>query len=142
MRTRRFSRMLVVMIVIAAALALAGCSSDSSDSKSDSGNGKTTTTPKDGSTVDATVGKNFVIKLESNPTTGYEWAVKGTPENVTFISSNYQKPSSDAVGAPGQQLLTFKATKAGTWPVALVYERPFAKNEPGKSMSFSVDAKA
>jgi predicted secreted protein len=141
MRTRKFGQVLVVMLAIGALLALAGCSSDSSDSKSDSGDSKTVT-PKNGSTVDATVNKNFVIKLDSNPTTGYEWSVKGTPKNVTFISSNYQKPSSDAVGAPGQQLLTFKATKAGTWPVALVYERPFAPNEPGKSMSFSVNAKA
>jgi inhibitor of cysteine peptidase len=143
MRTRRFGQVLVVMLVVAL-VALAGCSSDSSDSKSDSGDSgdSKTVTPKNGSTVDATVGKDFVIKLESNPTTGYEWAVKGTPENVTFISSNYQKPSSDAMGAPGQQLLTFKATKAGSWPVALVYERPFDKTEPGKSMDFTVDAKA
>ena len=118
MGTRRFRQVLVVMIVVAAVFALAGCSSDSSDSKSSGSSSPRPATPKDGSTVDATVGKNFVIKLESNPTTGYEWAVKGTPENVTFISSNYEKPSTDAVGAPGQQLLTFKATKAGTWPVA------------------------
>jgi predicted secreted protein len=59
---------------------------------------------------------------------------------VRFISSSYQAPKQNRAGAPGQQLLTFEATKAGNGPVNLVYERPFAPDEPGKSLTFSVDA--
>ncbi|MGZ6942896.1 MAG: protease inhibitor I42 family protein [Acidimicrobiia bacterium] len=97
-------------------------------------------TPKNGSTVNARVGKDLVVRLASNPTTGYSWSVKNTGAGVKFVSSSYEAPKNNAAGAPGQQLLTFTPTKTGTWKVGLKYERPFAPGEPGKSLTFSVDA--
>ena len=98
-----------------------------------------TYTPKNGDTVPAEVGKRFVVKLTSNPTTGYQWSVKDTAPVVRFISSSYQAPAGGGVGAPGEQVLTFEGVKDGTGDVALAYERPFAPGEPGKSLTFSVD---
>jgi predicted secreted protein len=133
-----FRGLLVATIGFAALSVLAGCSSGSSGTPPTS-RADAPVTPTDGSTVDATAGKDFVVELESNPTTGFQWVLKNAPEGVTFVSSTYQAPKSGAVGAPTQQLLTFKAVKAGTWPVELVYEQPFAPDQPGQSLSFSVD---
>lgn len=131
-----FKGLLVVALAVVALGTLAGC--DGGDSSASSSGGKVT--PKAGSTVDATVGKDFVVRLKSNPTTGYQWSVKQAGAGVRFIASTYEAPKQDAAGAPGQQLLKFEATKAGTWKVDLAYERPFAPDEPGKALSFSVDA--
>ena len=126
----------MLVVGFSALAVLTGCSGSDSGSSRLRG----TVTPKAGSTVSATVGKPFVVKLASNPTTGYQWSVKQAPANVRFINSTYQAPKQGAVGAPGQQLLKFQAAKAGTGKLRLVYERPFAPDEPGKSLSFSVDA--
>jgi predicted secreted protein len=136
MQTSAWKRVVVAGVAVATLGALAGCSSDAAGSSSPK-----TVTPTAGSTVDANVGTPFVVRLASNPTTGYSWSVKTNPPGVTFLKSTYEEPKTDKAGAPGQQLLTFKPTQAGTSKLELVYDRPFAPTEPSKSLTFSVDAK-
>jgi inhibitor of cysteine peptidase len=138
--SRRGTAAVLAAIALGALVLLAACSSDggSSGAGKDDGDG-TVFTPKDGDTIDVGVNEPFTVKLESNPTTGYQWAVDTIDGDVTFVESKYVAPKSDKAGAPGEQILTFDSGPEGTSTVHLVYERPFAPDEPGQSLEFDVD---
>ncbi len=143
MRTGSWRRLVAVGLAAATLGVLAGCGSSasgSSSSSSDTASGATVT-PKPGSTIQAVVGKPFVVKLESNTTTNYEWYVKQAPPQVVFMKSDNEGPKSGRLGAPGPQLLTFKATTTGTWAMELAYDLSTAPTTPSKTLSFSVHAK-
>ena len=59
---------------------------------------------------------------------------------MKFLDSKYAPPTNNAAGAPGEQLLTFRATRPGSTELNLKYRRPFAPNDDPKSLSFTVDA--
>jgi inhibitor of cysteine peptidase len=80
-----------------------------------------------GSQVNVQVGDQIVISLDGNPSTGYTWETQGLDSTIiqqvgeaTFVSSN-----TGLVGSGGTLTLTFKALKAGTVPLNLVYHRPW-----------------
>jgi inhibitor of cysteine peptidase len=87
----------------------------------------TLTAADKGSQVDVKAGEQIVITLDGNPSTGYTWEAKDLDSTMfeqvgdpAFISSN---PS--LVGSGGTLTLTFKALKAGTATLTLVYHRPW-----------------
>lgn len=102
-------------------LLAAGCGDD--------GDGDTTevTFTEDGSRIDVAVGGEFVIVLESNPTTGFAWALAAELDAAVLelVDDVYVAPESDLVGAPGRQELTFRAVGDGSTFVQLWYVRPF-----------------
>ena len=141
---RRARAALLVVTLLAVAALLVGCSSDDDKSSNggggnDNGGSAETFTPKNGDTIDVAANKPFEVRLESNPTTGYSWTVESIDGTVKFVESVYVAPKGDAVGAPGEQVLTFDAGPAGKSTVHLAYERPFAPDEPGKSLEFEVN---
>jgi len=77
-----------------------------------------------GETIDTSVDKEFVIALDSNPTTGYNWEVS---YDDTMLSLEYEEYSSEKceglVGAGGTQYFAFKALKAGETRIETVYKR-------------------
>lgn len=131
-------------VITLAAAVVVGTAACGSSSGSSSGNGSSAPagaiTPKPGSTVDVKVGTPFVVSLATNPSTGFEWAVKQSPANVQFQKSDTEDPKTDRIGAPGTQLLTFEATGPGTGPMNLIYDRPTAPTVPAKSLTFTVRA--
>jgi inhibitor of cysteine peptidase len=87
----------------------------------------TLTAANKGSQVNLKVGDQIVITLDGNPSTGYTWESLGLDTTIfeqvgeaTFVSSN-----PGLVGAGGNLTLTFKAVKAGTASLTLVYHRPW-----------------
>ncbi len=81
----------------------------------------------------AVQGRNIVILLDSNPTTGYGWELARPLEKdkVRLISSVFI-PSNDKklVGAPGKHEWTLKALKKGNTYIVFKYFRPWEKNTP------------
>jgi len=80
-----------------------------------------------GSQVGVKAGEQIEITLDGNPSTGYTWEAKDLDSTMfeqtgdpVFNSSN---PS--LVGSGGTLTLTFKALKAGTATLTLVYLRPW-----------------
>ena len=76
--------------------------------------------------INASLGKEFAISLESNHSTGFEWWTKFDPNylsllNSTFISGNEK---SGMVGVPGKELFTFNAKSAGNTEVIMLLLRP------------------
>jgi len=74
----------------------------------------------------------FVLTLESNPTTGYRWQFADKPDEkiVRFISSEYKAPETKLVGAGGNEVWTFKAAGKGKTTINLIYVRPWEKDTP------------
>ena len=87
----------------------------------------TLTTSDKGSQVDVNVGQQIVIALDGNPSTGFTWEAKDLDttmfEEVGDPAFNSSNPGS--VGSGGTLTLTFKALKAGTSNLTLIYHRPW-----------------
>jgi len=86
----------------------------------------------------------FIIKLKSNPTTGYTWFLRGYNNDLLQpISHSFQAPDSTMVGAPGFELWTFKV-KATAFVVPqqtsirLAYSRPWEASESASQLMFRV----
>jgi inhibitor of cysteine peptidase len=76
------------------------------------------------------VGERLAVSLEGNLTTGYTWEASDLDTSMiqqvgaaAFVSSH-----PGLVGAGGTQTLAFKALKAGTTNLTLIYHRPWEKD--------------
>ncbi len=145
-------------LVVVAALALVGvaCSDDGDESgrptTSTSPSSSTTTTaapstacdgcPVYGETdtaISATAGERFVIELESNRSTGYQWSATSSDETVVRQeSSEYVAPESDALGAPGQERFVFVAEAPGSATLTLLYARGFEDGADAQQVVYTV----
>lgn len=96
--------------------------------------------------IEAGAGQRFIISLESNPTTGYNWEL--TPDNsgtYQLLGKEYtQDPASKGlVGAGGTQTFTFQGVKAGKGSIRLTYRRSWMPpDQPGdKVLTFTITVK-
>lgn len=119
----------IAAVAVALAVLLGACGSSSDSSKDGASSGGKPAVYERGDSIKAKVGDEFVVALEANPTTGYEWTAADNPD-VTFVSSKQVQPSNGMMGAPGTQRLTFRATKAGTTTLVLNYARSFEPDVP------------
>lgn len=86
--------------------------------------------------VEVAVGESFLVTLCSNPTTGFQWsemAQIGDQAVLQQIDHKFVPPEETGVmGAPGQEVWTFKALKKGTTSLYLEYSRPWDGDEKGE----------
>jgi inhibitor of cysteine peptidase len=77
------------------------------------------------------IGQELVLKLKSNPSTGYLWvqAETETPGLVVLGKPAY-KPGSALPGVSGVESWKFRAVKRGAQTLKLEYRRPWEKNTP------------
>lgn len=76
---------------------------------------------------------SFVVKLDSNPTTGYQWKVVHFDKNLlTLTSSEYQMPKTQLIGAGGQMFFAFTLNKGKKYPAStkmvFKYQRSWEPN--------------
>jgi inhibitor of cysteine peptidase len=90
--------------------------------------------------IEATIGEEFAISLDSNPTTGYGWRIAGkVDEKVVRLSGTQFVPSgSDLRGAPGRRVWTFKGAGQGTATLSFEYLRPWEKKPPIRKATFTL----
>jgi len=76
-------------------------------------------------TISASVNGEFVIALDSNPSTGYSWNVSYDASMLSLEKEEYNPSEKEVglVGAGGTQYYQFKALKAGSTEVNLTYQR-------------------
>ena len=87
----------------------------------------------DSGNIDVTTGQTFVIKLESNPTTGYSWRLAELKTGIVEkVSNDYvpTKTEGNVVGSGGIEEWTFKAVTKGKVIITLEYARPWEKDVP------------
>ena len=125
-------RFLVLVMVSALVVCLlAGC-----------GGGAKTYTDT-GQTISIGVDQEFVIALDSNPTTGYNWEESYDETMLRLVESKYElgkRAKQGVVGAGGTQYFRFKALKTGKTEITLAYKRPW-ETDIGEQKVFSVDIK-
>lgn len=90
--------------------------------------------------ITAKINHKIKITLDSNPTTGYQWALAKPLDNdiVKLISSKYLSPKSKLCGAGGEEVWTFKGIKKGETKIILKYARPWEKVTPELIKTYNV----
>ena len=78
--------------------------------------------------IEIGIGEQFIIALESNPTTGYEWEVDFDGSFLKLRQSDFTPAKSGLTGAGGEQRFTFEGVKAGKTEVALTYKRQWEQD--------------
>jgi predicted secreted protein len=102
-----------------------------------------------GQAIDVKAGDTFQIKLESNATTGYSWQLAGISDSsvADIIGSVYIGPETlegemPLARAPGTELWSFQALKAGICKITLEYRRPWESAEaPARQFALTVVVK-
>ncbi len=106
-----------------------------------SADGKTFTITK--TKIDAKVNDRFVIELESNATTGFQWGISGSlnPSVIKKVRSTYvagENPD-NKMGVGGVERWTFEAVGKGTGTIVMIYRQPFDKEaKPARTVTFTV----
>ena len=91
--------------------------------------------------IEVEVGQEFVIALESSPTTGYRWQFIDPldGEILELVRSEYRGPDDGRIGAGGEEVLTFRAISQGQTRISLGYKRPWERDVPPlKTQAFDV----
>jgi inhibitor of cysteine peptidase len=82
-----------------------------------------------------TAGNTFTVTLCSNATTGYQWSESAQISDTTVVQQTDHKfvspENTGMVGAPGNEVWTFKAVKKGTSTITMEYSRPWEGGEKG-----------
>ncbi len=97
-----------------------------------------------GKDIDLPAGGSLVVRLNSNPSTGYSWAIKGDPSPLRLVKSSTKKNSQTghAVGAPVMQQFKLTAVSAGMASLTLEYRRPWEYNvAPARTFKVRVNAR-
>jgi len=68
------------------------------------------------------VGDDFVIELEANPTTGYEWQLEFDSGTLTLLNQVFKKKGG-GIGAAGVQHFRFQASTPGQTRIRAIYKR-------------------
>ena len=106
----------LIMVAVVAIFLAAGCT------------GGVKTYTDSGQTLDIGTNQEFVIALDSNPTTGYSWQASYDESILELVGKSYElgkEAKQGAVGAGGVEYFQFKALKAGKTEITLVYKRPW-----------------
>ena len=81
--------------------------------------------------VEMTAGNTLTVKLGSNYSTPYRWAIATKIGDSTIIKQTdhrFVQPTSDTRGAPGTEVWTFTALKPGTTTITSSYARILGKS--------------
>jgi inhibitor of cysteine peptidase len=72
-------------------------------------------------------GQTVVLNLDSNPTTGFSWAIADVDKNVLrpLGDSSFQPSNTNLTGAGGVESFRFEAANAGLTTLKLIYRRPW-----------------
>ena len=107
-------KLLVLLVTLILAVCLsAGCG------------GEIKTYIDDEETIIVRIEWEFIIALDSNPTTGYDWEESHDPDKLILVEKNYEPDEKAAglVGAGGTQYFRFVSLKKGNAEITLVYKR-------------------
>ena len=94
-------------------------------------------------TISTNVNGEFVIALDSNPTTGYVWMESYDASMLKLVENKYEtgkKAEHDTVGTGGTYFYRFKALKPGETEITLTYKRPW-ETDFAEQKVFNIEVK-
>ena len=97
----------------------------------------TTTTNENVTFRKIKVNESFIIKLKSNPTTGYRWEADFDEDFLSLDKSEYVPDLPERIGSGGIEKFTFTGLKAGTTGITMNYKRSW-EEESIKTEVFKV----
>ncbi len=104
----------ILLLTLFLLLSTVACITDDSD-------GVTLDGGDSGTTIEIQDGTTLRIKLDGNPTTGFDWEVSAIDESVLrYVDSNF-KPDSSAEGSAGIVTLEFETVAPGATLLELIY---------------------
>jgi inhibitor of cysteine peptidase len=87
--------------------------------------------------IKARPGDEFVIALDANPTTGYQWVPRFDADALQLLER--QPPSvGPGIGAGGVERFRFKTTGTRASPLVFVYQRPW-DTAPAEVLTFQLE---
>jgi inhibitor of cysteine peptidase len=121
----------LVMLLLLVTCLLAGCGTQQSNEYTDPSKG-----------IEIGVSGQFVITLEANPTTGYQWQADFDKSSLKLIKSDYKQSESKPglVGVGGKEYFTFEGLKKGNTRITLVYKRAWEQGSASQKV-FNVSVK-
>ena len=91
------------------------------------------------------VGDTLTVTLESNPTTGFEWALVIITDETVLEEEGHAFMAAEAgtpPGTGGEEVWTFTALKEGKSTISMEYRRPWEEDvEPDKVFVLTVVVK-
>ena len=77
-------------------------------------------------------GREFVIALESNPTTGYSWHLAGALDKkmLKVVEIRHNAKKTKLIGSGGKDLWTLRGLQTGDTQLAFEYARSWEKDVP------------
>jgi len=86
----------------------------------------------------------FILKLKSNPTTGYSWFLREyDPNLIAPVRHSYQQPVKELIGSAGFETWMFRVKSAGfnvpqQTTIRMVYARPWQGNDNSTQLVFRI----
>ncbi|MFC1932977.1 protease inhibitor I42 family protein [Chloroflexota bacterium] len=93
-------------------------------------------------TISTSIEKEFIIALDSNPTTGYDWEESHDPYKLILVEEKYtpDEKAEGLVGTGGTQYFRFTSQKTGKTEITFRYKRPW-ETEILEQKVFNVEIK-
>lgn len=95
-----------------------------------------------GRAVSIRVAQEFVVRLASNPTTGYRWVARGSLDGVIDRVGDavfVQDPSGGRVGVGGVELWQFRGVRTGKTTLSFAYRRPWEDpSAPAETIQYRI----
>ncbi|MBU1045693.1 protease inhibitor I42 family protein [Patescibacteria group bacterium] len=97
-------------------------------------------TEADEGAVQFPVGQEFVVLLEANATTGFQWALQLDSNYIDFKGKEYitDEAPEEMVGVGGHEKFTFTAIAPGQTEIIFAYARPWESVEPEKVITYDI----
>lgn len=90
----------------------------------------------------------FIIKLKSNPTTGYSWFLKRYNARLLKpLKHSFERPNTKLIGAPGYEIWLFRVKPAGfvvpqQTALYFIYKRAWESSAQEKPLIFKITTQA
>jgi predicted secreted protein len=101
------------------------------------------TSADNGGQASLKAGQQFEVVLEGNASTGFVWQAQDL--DAAYLTQvgepKFSSDNPDLVGSAGKQTLTFRALKAGTTTLTLVYHRPWETVAPVNTFTVNLTIK-
>ncbi len=124
------TKMSLFLVILFSTLLIAGCG----------GNGDPESHSDPSRTIKVKNGDEFVISLESNPTTGYSWQETSDSTMVSLINVDYEEDQAEEgmVGVGGKEFFTYRALQSGETKIEMVYGQHWEGGEVDAPLVFNV----
>ena len=126
--------LLATAAVFAVAIFFVACSRSKNETPSNPSSGKFVDVCEEdnGSTIHVLPGETIRIKLRSNPSTGFSWALGPIEDGFFEVESRFEAdPHREyEAGYGGCEIWTFKAEQSGETEIPLSYARPWEDDRP------------